>query len=358
VRELRGKAGDGCIAYSRKLVLADDKGYGAALWKGIDLYDRAGDLQRVISSLELFVEERPDDPVTPDALLRLGNAYQTAGLFDKAIGAYQRNQFRYGKSLAASKSAVPLATALMAKGPEFYRKAEGVLLAVVENNPLVTPDAEEFKQALFEVGQLYYRTGRFEEAVTKLEEWIGRYPKEDRQGQLLFLMADSYRKSAISLDSKPVVTASTAQNAGARDAAEAALARQERLGKAKGLYDRVVDWYRVSPPIRDIDRLYQKLSHFYRADCLYDLGNYQDAIKLYDAAAFRYQDNPSALAAYVQIVNAYCALGKVEEAKTANERAKWLLRKMPGTAFEDGGFNMPKAYWEQWLKWAGNSGMW
>jgi tetratricopeptide (TPR) repeat protein len=101
-----------------------------------------------------------------------------------------------------------------------------------------------------------------------------------------------------------------------------------------------------------------KLSHFYRADCLYDLGEYKAAIKLYDAAALKYQEDPSALAAYVQIVNSFCALGKIDEAKTANERAKWLLRKMPPDAFRDNAFSMPKAYWEQWLKWTNNAGLW
>ena len=52
----------------------------------------------------------------------------------------------------------------------------------------------------------------------------------------------------------------------------------------------------------------------------------------------------------MQIVNAYCALGKTDEAKTANERAKWLLRRMPPDAFKDGGFTMPKEYWDQWLQ--------
>ena len=85
---------------------------------------------------------------------------------------------------------------------------------------------------------------------------------------------------------------------------------------------------------------------------------YSDAVKLYDAAAFRYQEDPSALAAYVQIVNAYCAMGKFDEARTANERAKWLLRRMPPDSFNDGTFSMPKAYWEQWLQWTSTSGMW
>ncbi len=356
VRQLRANAGDAYVAYSRILTLADDKGYGDALWKGIDLYDRSGDMQRMISALEVFSAERPDDAVAPDALLRLGRAYQAAGLFDKAIAAYQKNQFRHPQSLAASKSAVPLAQAYIAKGPENFAKAESVLLGVFENRAL-TPDAEEFKQALFELGQLYYRTGRYEEAVARLEEWTQRYPREPRLGQLLFLMADSYRKSATNLD-VTLASADASADAGKGDAAEAATARRQRLEKARSLYAQVIEYYRSRPPSVEVDKLYNRLSHFYRADCLYDLGEYEEAIRLYDAAAFRYQDDPSALAAYVQIVNAYCALGKIDEARTANERAKWLLRKMPAEAFSDGSFAMPREYWEQWLKWTSASGMW
>ncbi len=105
------------------------------------------------------------------------------------------------------------------------------------------------------------------------------------------------------------------------DLAEATRARTDRLTRAKELYDRVLSFYRGAAPAGDVDRLYQKLAHFYRADCIYDLGNYMDAIKLYDDAAFRYQDDPAALVAYVQIVNANVALGRIEEAKAANERA-------------------------------------
>jgi tetratricopeptide (TPR) repeat protein len=359
VRECRTHAGDAYIAFSHKLTLTDDKRYGEALWRGIDLYDQAGDVQRVISSLELFVAERPDDKLAPDALLRLGQAYQAAGQFDQAIDAFQRNQFRHPNSLAASKSAVPLAKAYIAKGPSFYGKAETTLLSVINDNPLVTPEAEEFSQSLFELANLYYRTDRFEEAVARLEEFTQRYPDDQRIGQLLFLMADSYRKSALALDKQPgPPSADASGNPPAPDLVEVAAAKRDRLNKAKGFYDRVVDAFHTKAPEDDIDKLYLKLAYFYRADCLYDMAQYPEAIKLYDSAAFRYQDDPAALAAYVQIVNAYCAMGKIDEAKTANERAKWILRRMPPDAFKDGAFPMPKEYWAAWLQWTSNAGMW
>jgi tetratricopeptide (TPR) repeat protein len=363
VRDLRTKAGDAFVAYSRSVILDDDRAHGEALWKGVDLYDRAGNVQHAISALELFVAERPEDGAAPEALLKLGGAYRAAGQFDKAISAYQRNQSRYPQSLAASKSGVPLAQAYIAKGPQSYPAAEAALLRVIDDNPLITPDAQEFHDALFELAQLYYRTERYEEAVSRLTELTDRYPQDERRGEVLFMTADSYRKSAALLN----VNLNNVQPGGAAVAAvaaqpnpkdaEAAGAKRDRLGKARSFYDKVIDLHRDQQPPREIDRLHLKLSHFYRADCVYDLGRYDEAIKLYDAAALKYQDDSSALAAYVQIVNSYCALGKLNEARTANERAKWLLRKMPEGSFRDGTFSMPKAYWEQWLKWTGNTGL-
>jgi tetratricopeptide (TPR) repeat protein len=358
VRDLRAKAGDGYVAYSRALTLIDDKAYGQTLWKGVEQYERAGDLHRVIASLKTFVDERPNDPQSPAAMLKLGHSYHAVGRFDDAIKTYRDNQFRYPNSLAASKSGVPLARAYIAKGPDFYGKAEEVLLAVVENNPQVTPEAEEFRESLWELASLYYRGGEFESAVARLEEIIQRYPGDERLGQLRFLMADSYRKSAATLDQKIVDARSTAATKPVVDVAEATRAKTDRMTRAADLYAQVIEQYRRTNASKDLDRLYLKLSHFYRADCTFDLGNYEEAIRLYGDAAFRYQDDASTLAAYVQIVNANVALGRTEEAKAANERAKWLLRRMPGEAFSDGSFGGTKVHWEQWLKWSGEIGMW
>ena len=395
-RDLRTKAGDAHLAFAKGLAgggdNGDDRAYGEAIWKAVDLYDRAGSIPLAIGALELFVNERPDDGMAPDALLRLGRAYQAAGDFERAIAALQRNQFRYPNSLAASKSGVPLAQAFIAKGPETYAKAERVLKAVVEDNRLITPDAEEFRQALFELAQLYYRTERFEEAVARLEELTDRYGDDQRLAQLLFLMGDSYRKSAVKLrqdlaskaksnaaNAKAVVAkagdaragkpkaaaaavekdAETASARAAAEKAEGEAAVRERLTRAGKLYGDVIEHFREAAPEGELDQLYLKLSHFYRADCLYDLGDYANAIKLYDTAAVRYQDDPAALAAFVQIVNSHCALGNLEAAKTANERAKWMLRKMPSDAFREttGGLTMSKQYWEQWLRWTSDAGM-
>jgi len=359
ISELRIHAGDAYIAYSRAVTLSDDQAHADAMWKGVDLYDRARCAQKAISALELFVAERPDDGQTPEALLRLGRTYEAAGDFDKAISTLDRIQFRYPQSLAAPKAAIPLAQAYIAKGPDFYAKAEKTLLSVVENNPLVDPSAEEFRQSLHDLAQLYYRTGRYEEAIARAQELTDRYPQDEQKPQMIFLMADSYRKSASLLDVKLASAQETSKgNAASSDVAEVISAKHDRLVKAGALYDQTINLYNESAPTTDMDKLYLKLAYFYRADCMYDLGNYEDSIKLYDAAAFSYQNDPSSVAAYVQIVNAYFALGKPEEAKAANNRAKWMLKHMPPEAFQNDSFAMPKKYWDQWLQWTSDAGMW
>ncbi|HSZ56496.1 MAG TPA: tetratricopeptide repeat protein [Tepidisphaeraceae bacterium] len=350
VRKYRTLAADAYIAYSQSLTVSDDKEHADAMWKGVELYDRAGDLQMVTSALEMYAAERPEDGQTPDALLRLGRAYQAMGLFDKAIAAFERNELRYPQSLAASKSGVPLAQAYIAKGPEFYPRAEKVLQNVLQS-PMLSPEAEEFGQSLFELAQLYYRTGRYEEAVQRLDEMISRYPNDQRMPQLVFLEGDSYRKSAAGL-----LAANPTGNQASQ--ADNLATRNERLGKARKLYDRLVDMFRDREPSGDLDKLYLKLAYFYRGDCLFALRDFGAAIGAYDAAAMRYKDDASALSAYVQIVNAYCEQRDFGAAKHANERAMTLLSRMPPEAFTNGAFSMPREYWQQWLKWTNDAGLW
>lgn len=350
VQKYRTLAADAYIGYSHSLTVSNDKEHADAMWKAVELYDRSGELQMVTSTLELFAAERPGDGQTPDALLRLGRAYQAMGLFDKAVGAFERNQFRYPQSLAASKSGVPLAQAYIAKGPEFYSRAEKVLVGVLQS-PVLSPEAEEFGQSLFELAQLYARTSRFEEAVQRLDEIAQRYPNDPRMAQLVFMQADCYRQSAAAL--------LASKSADARgNQADILATRHDRLTSAKRYYEKLIEMFRDKEPRGDLDRLYLKLAYFYRADCLYALRNYEEAIAAYDAAAMRYKDDSSALAAYVQIVNAYCEQRQFDKARRANERAMTLLSRMPQDAFANGSFSMPKEYWQQWLKWTNGAGLW
>ena len=366
-RQLWVRAGDAFVAYSRRLTLSDDEAYGDALWRGIGLYERAGDLREMIAALATFTRERPEDPIAPDAMLALGRAYQAVGAQDRAVETFVNLQGRHPQSLAAAEAAVPLAQVYLAQGRDRWPLAENVLRGTVENNPVLTPDSRVFRAATYELGKLYHAAGRWGEALAKFEEYADRYDDPERRGRLLFLRADCYRQAAAALaaqadaatvDARVAATVEADPAPDRAAAEEARRLRRRHLAEAKRLFEAAVAAYGQAGPGDEVDRTYERLAWFYRADCLYDLGRYDEAIDLYDAAAFRYQDDPSSLSAYVQIVNSHVAMGRTEQARVANERAKWLLRRIPPESFQDGRLALGREQWEQWLEWSGESGLW
>jgi tetratricopeptide (TPR) repeat protein len=144
--------------------------------------------------------------------------------------------------------------------------------------------------------------------------------------------------------------------AGSLSAANAAAQQQERtlrLEEAQKLYTQVITELeaRPEPSLSDLERLYHRNAFFYRADCAYNLGRFEQAIELYDVAARKWERDPASLVALVQIVNAYGELGMVQEAKAANRRAQDQQRRIPEEAFNDPNLPMSRRHWEEWLKW-------
>jgi tetratricopeptide (TPR) repeat protein len=74
---------------------------------------------------------------------------------------------------------------------------------------------------------------------------------------------------------------------------------------------------------------------FGSADALFDLGRYEEAIRAYTLAANRYQNEPAALEAFVQIASCHRRMKRPGEAKGVLEQAKVVLTRIdPNVPFE------------------------
>src|SRR5262249_1341259 len=68
--------------------------------------------------------------------------------------------------------------------------------------------------------------------------------------------------------------------------------------------------------------------YFGRADALFDLEQFEQAIQAYSAATNRYQHDPESLEAYVQIASCLRRIGRVSEARGTLEQAKVVLQRI------------------------------
>ena len=165
-----------------------------------------------------------------------------------------------------------------------------------------------FRISLFTLGELYYHNNRWADAILRLEEAVERYPDDPGIPRALFMLAESYRRSAGEIREAMAKDPAIA----GRDALENA--RLERLAQAQQLFTRVInrldpDDKRPSParPLANshlLETEYVRISYMDRAECSFDRGDFAAAIKLYDEAATRFSEETLAVQAYVQIVNA------------------------------------------------------
>ena len=352
------EAGDCYLRIARQSV-DDVNASTEANWLAAEAFDLGGDRRRMIDVLEGFIRERPDHPRVPEALLQLGRAYHADADLPTAIQRYQRNLIDFPRTRSALACLIPLADCFVESGRTDL--AEQTLLRMVARRPNealapVTPEADEYRDGLFRLAQLYVAAGEYEKAITRLEEALERYAEDPRADEATFQLADAYRRSAARIRAD----LDDPRNAAHRESLQQA--RQERLERAAALFGQVIDRYakRQGDSLGELDKMYAKLGHFYMADAVYDQSQAGDArglepcaraLELYEKAAWAYQRDPLAMSGYVQIVNCYLRLGKVPEAWMAIQRARWVLRNIPEDRFPSAAEDQTRAWWDDYLTW-------
>ena len=346
-REATGLLIDAGNDYQRhaQLTTMDDATSGDSLWHAAKLFDQAGQTEKSIAVYEKFTDERPRDPRTPDGLLNMGRLHQSVGRLDTAIELYKRNIKENPHTPAAYTSAVEMAKCYMTLGTTGpgneanYAGAEKSLLSLVQDNSDLLPTANEFRTSLFTLGELYYRNGKWADAILRLEETIARYPNDPELLPSLFMLAESYRNSAAEIGE------AVRKNPGIDHRDALMQARAERLSRAASLFSRVISTLdnagQSGAPVDEsaltaLQEQYLHASYMDRAECYFNRGEFAAAIQLYDQTATRFAQKRIAIEAYVQIVNAYNALNEKRQAEAAAERAQWILKRIPDEALATG----------------------
>lgn len=352
-------AGEHFRRHAEEMAAADPSAYAESLWTAADSYERAGDLDEARKSFSVYVDSSGDtDPNRPAARFRLAQIFQAQGEFAAATALYEELRARAHNpgqpqtaGTWADRSIVPLAMCYLADADtENDNRAETLLRSVVDGS-LLSPDARDYREALIQLGNMYYAAGRYPDAIARFEEVIERYGEqvdgrsEAAGAAVEFKLADSHRLESQRIEQ----TLSAALPQSVED--ELRTRRTEHLAAAVRLYDQVRQRLEAADPERltELDRMLLRNAYFYAGDCAFDMGDYVRAVAAYDAAALKYADDPASLVAMAQIVSAYVAQGQWAQARTANERARRQLARFPDEVWTRPGLPMEKRHWERWL---------
>ncbi len=342
--ELAGQAHD---QHAKAVKVIDPKSAGDSWWAAAAAYDNAFQWKLAVRMYMEFLANRGDDPRRIEAFHKLGIAYLADRQYKEAIERFVHLKREHPNHNITARSLVPLSRGYVAL--EKLDEAAKVLLDVVTDHPAITPESEEYRDALIALGRLYHQRKDFENAIVRLAAAVDRYGETVEGPALRFLLAESYRQSI------PVIDRSLEEPLPQSKVREYQAERTRRLEQALILHSQVVtqlgelDERKLSP----ILQLYFRNAYYYRADCAFDLRRYEQAIELYDSAARRWRDHPSSLVALVQMVNAYAELGQHQNARAVNLRARDHLRRIPEEAFDDPSLPMTRKHWQDWLHWSG-----
>ncbi len=342
------QAGDAFVSHARRMTLENNLAYGESLWLAANAYDRAGDFTQAIDAFQEYLQSRDRDVREPAVRYRLGRLYQARGDYERARTFFEELIAGDDRTTQEARASyVPLAQCLLQlDAAKNLEAAERSLLYVLEGAEL-DPAAREFRDALIELGLLYYRSEQYPRAIERLEEAIARYGDMPRILELQFKLADACRLEA----NRIAETLSLAMRQSERTRLDET--RREHLERAGELYGVVRDALAARDP-RHLNALEQDMlreSYFYKADCLFSLEEYDEAIKEYNIAIGHYGDHPASLFASVQKVNAYVALKRYKDARTAHESARLRLQALTDADFQRPEFNlMTRRQWEDWLE--------
>jgi tetratricopeptide (TPR) repeat protein len=172
---------------------------------------------------------------------------------------------------------------------------------------------------------LYAAHALYLEAIKHLDEAVQRYPDAESTHSAWYAIAESYRHAA-KLPSKSMLV-------------EPAQAGRNVLHEQKRTYlEAAAEAYRQlqarllqmqeQTELPVVEQALLRNTYFAYADVLFDLDDYEQAIKAYLAATNRYQQEPAALEAFVQLASCYRLLNAPAEARGTLLQAQAVLSRM------------------------------
>jgi len=334
-----------------------DRHYPDDLWSAAEAYFHGRIYPKAATVLERYLREEPRQRrprallLLGECLLAMGNVAEAQRYFEQCYAAYRRDPDAY-------RARFRTAQALLEQGA--MQDAERVLNEILESESL-TPEAAEWRDALFLLGEVLHRQGVmqlvqsretrdaartlqddasykkaeqaleqatvfFDQAIARLTEAVQRYPSDPRSLLARYWKAEDYRHRSLlpawQLPRETIQSRRSELSRRVRVNLQSALQEYESLVKE-------LEMQQDSRPLTPIEKSVLRNAYFGRADALFELGELPRAIEAYSSASNRYQDDPVCLEAYQQIAVCYRLLGDPVKARGTLEQARIISNTLP-----------------------------
>ncbi|MCS6849544.1 MAG: tetratricopeptide repeat protein [Gemmataceae bacterium] len=209
------------------------------------------------------------------------------------------------------------------------------------------PDLEAQEKSLYTLADVLFQRRDYARAIRYLERALELYPSHDGERRARFQLAMACRLHA---DQQLPAAADPSM-----PQAEHHFGRQRRklLEQAASNFLKLVDdlgtlaaTARLSPA----DEALFRQASFGLADCRYAQGQYDEAIRLYEVLAKRYEGQLDGLVALWHVWRCSWAKGDAVRMKQTHGRIEAALRTMDAAAFDAKDETRTRAWWEAWVE--------
>lgn len=327
--------------------------YPGDLWNAAENYMAGHDYGRAVTYYKRFLDTQ-DRQARPPALTAIGKALlalnkpgEALPWLEECVEFFPRDPHSYRARIIAAQAHRELANLEQAK----------LLLEGNLAHDGLTPRSVDWRESLFALGDLHFMEGllhetrsrlqgvnsdvgaarraglkqlelaqaSFRQTVRRLSEAVQRDPDAPQALEARYRIAEAHRHAAkLPRKRLPTVTIDTT-----RKRLNAEINRE--LGAAEVGYAKLIDALnkrQEQGELTAVERRILRNCYFARADALYDMARYDEAIQAYSTATNRYQHEPESLEAYVQIANCHRRKNRPSEARGTLEQAKVVLNRI------------------------------
>jgi tetratricopeptide (TPR) repeat protein len=197
-------------------------------------------------------------------------------------------------------------------------------------------DPEAYEKSLFTLGSLLYKRANYRAVVQNLEVALGRFPTNPEATRARFQLADSYRKLADQEHQSYLIREN--MSAGAKEHYHQQ--HQVYLKKAAEQFQELEEFLQTAEAKGHLAPEEQVSVPFCWAECVYNLGHYDEALELFNRLAARFAGQPAAVWALEGAARVYAAKREFPQMR---QRLEDIRKALPALLEAD------RQIWEKWL---------